>query len=122
MDKAAHGHFIDKLLPSSVNRANLDLLDQKISQGIRSKLTSFNQASKRTPIVAKLDHTITKTNDAENWIKINLGVIQEGGATTDLKQTSPWHWMKRAFFARPWFRSTQSEQQKSSKSEDNDHF
>ena len=85
MDKAAQGHFIDKLFASSVNRANLDLLDQKVSQGIRSKLANFNQANKRTPIVAKPDHTITVTNDAENWLKINLGVILEGGVPTDLK-------------------------------------
>ena len=85
MDKAAQGHFIDKLFASNVNRANLDLLNQKVSQGIRSKLTSFNQASKRVPIVAKPYHTITVINDAENWLKINLGVILEGGVPTDLK-------------------------------------
>ena len=85
MDKAAQVHFIGKLFASSVNfLANLDLLDQKVSQGIRSKLTNFNQASKRTPIVTKPDHTITVTNDAENWLKINLGVILEGGVPTDL--------------------------------------
>ena len=85
MDKVAQGYFIDKLFVSSVNRANLDLLNQNVSQGIRSKLINFNQANKRTPIVAKPDHTFTVTNDAENWLKINLGVILEGGVPTDFK-------------------------------------
>jgi hypothetical protein len=120
--KTAKAHFIGKLFASSVNRANLDLLDQRVSQGIRTKLTNFNQASKRTPIVAKPDQTITVTNDAENWLKRNMGVTLEGGVPTDLKSTSSRHRMKRTFSARPGFRSTQSEHQSSIKSEDGDNL
>lgn len=122
LGKTAKTHFIGKLFSSSVNRANLDLLDQKVSEGIRTRITNFNQPSRRIPVIAKPDNTITVTNDAENWLKRNLGVTLDDGAPADLKSTASKHRMKRTFSARPGFRSTDSEQQTSVKSEQIDHF
>lgn len=91
-----------------MNRANLDLLDKKVSVGLRPGLAMFNNSNKRMPVVAKHDHTITVTNEAENWMKKNLGLTLDGGLPSEIRDKASKK-MKRTYSARPGFRSTQSE-------------
>lgn len=109
-------HFIGKLFSSSVNRANLDLLDQKVSEGIRTKIAHLDQSRQRAPIVAKRDNTITVTQDAEKWMNRNLGVILEK-QPSNMKSSASKNKMKRTYSARPGFRTAQSDHHMSMRSE-----
>lgn len=105
--KTAKTHFVNKLFASSVNRANLDLLDQKVSEGIRLFPNKLLNTSKRAPILAKNDQTITVTHDAEIWLKRNLGFTLDNDRPTSKHGSSKS--MRRTFSARPGFRTTQSD-------------
>jgi hypothetical protein len=75
--KTTKAHFVNKLFANSVNRANLDLLDGKVSQGIRTRPANFGNGNKNGPVVAKHDNTITVTPGAQTWLKTHLGVDLE---------------------------------------------
>ena len=104
--KTTKGHFVNKLFSNSVNRANLDILDQKVSQGIRTRPSNF-QSNNRMPVVAQHDQSLTVTADAQAWLKNNFGVNldSEKGPIPSVKEKPK---MKRTFSARPGFRSNAS--------------
>lgn len=106
--KTSKAHFVNKLFSNSVNRANLDILDQKVSQGIRTRAANF-ETNKRIPIVGRHDNTISVTPDAQNWLKTNFGVDLDIDTPHLHKTSASNHKMKRTFSARPGFRSNNSE-------------
>jgi hypothetical protein len=107
--KTSKAHFIGKLFSSSVNRANLDLLDQKVSEGIRTRPANFGQSYQRMPVVAKHDNLLAVTPGAETWLQTNFGISLDtlGQKQLDHKPSKPK--MKRTFSARPGFRTDQTE-------------
>lgn len=109
--KTTKTHFVNKLFANSVNRANLDILDQKVQEGIRAFPSGMGgpTTNKRGPVMARHDQTITVTPDAENWLKRNLGLTFEEGKGTDGHKSGSKRRMKRTYSARPGFRTTQSE-------------
>lgn len=115
--KTSKGHFVGKLFASSVNRANLDLLD-KVAEGIRTRPSKFEQSRQRIPVVGRHDNTITVTPDAEDWLKRNLGVSLANGEPSEYRKGGTRPRMKRTFSARPGFSSTHSEQATSIKTGD----
>lgn len=106
--KTSKAHYVNKLFSSSVNRENLDILDQKVSQGIRTRiLSNFQQNNQRGPVVGQHGGGLTVTPDAENWLKNNLGVTIENGEPSEIRPSR--QRMKRTFSARPGFRTNNSE-------------
>jgi len=106
--KTTKAHFVNKLFSNSNNRANLEILDQKVSQGIRSRPSNFENTNMRMPVVGKHDNAMTVTPDAQTWILNNLGFkLDSEEGIPDVQK--PNRKMKRTFSARPGFRSNASE-------------
>lgn len=115
--KTSKSHYVGKLFASNLNRANLDLLDQKVSKGIITKVMNFMHPTQRGPIIAKPDDTISVTPDAENWLKNNLGIAIDHGARSEFRSSAAKNKPKRNNSARPGYSSNRSEQATSVKSE-----
>lgn len=108
--KTSKSHFVNKLFSNSVNRANLEILDQKVSQGLRTRASNFNNPKGRGPVVGKHDNSLTVTPEAQTWMMNNLGINLDNQASQqNLHQEKPKPKMKRTFSARPGFRSNASE-------------
>jgi nucleoid DNA-binding protein len=107
--KTNKAHFVGRLFSSGVNRDNLDILDQKVSQGIRTRPANLGNHHNRMPIVGKHDNTIAVTPGAATWLKNNFGVNLENGEATDSQYKATKPRMRRTFSARPGFKNDKSE-------------
>ena len=115
--KTTKAHFVNKLFSNSVNRHNLDLLDQKVAEGIRTFSNNLQAGNKRAPVIGRHDNTIAVTSSAENWMK-NLGLTLDEKEQKELSKVGSNRKMKRTYSARPGFRTTKSEQAASAQGDD----
>ena len=107
--KTTKAHFVNKLFSNSVNRHNLDLLDQKVAEGIRTFTNNIQSNNTRAPVIGRHDNTIAVTGSTERWMK-NLGLTLDERKPKELSRVGSNRKMKRTYSARPGFRTTKSEQ------------
>lgn len=106
--KTSKAHFVNKLFSNSVSRANLEILDQKVSQGIRTRPANFESTNARAPVVGMHDDSLTVTPEAQTWMLNNLGINMDSGLPVKSAHKAKPR-MKRTFSARPGFRSNASD-------------